>query len=503
MEEIIEARVWQKTDTEANWLANPLPLGAGEQAFVTDKNNFKVNVYPEKKTFAELEYFYKGDVIGNVTLSDDLSLKSDGVYYAQTSGTYGGVVVKEGYYTLLRKKNGVWSLELETKMPSADTSMLVPKSDLKIEGEINYTPYIVSGFNYSSTGVKTTSYASKIIEDLPIDSSKGQLIIKNIIADSLKKGFFKRNDGSITGSVFDLSVIPKTLNIPADAVKLCFCFSRNSQTEMPVVEYSSNSKNIYAIGENMLTAQKLSDNNEVPNPTSPKMAVNKSYFDANAVSSTNVISDIFYSDNKLNRDYIVTGKYINSAGEVLNSAQQHIIQNHPIEEYSGKVVTFDGYIQNSTKKLVFRDNSNTIIGSVLSLTTAPFTVTVPALATKYDMSIKGATDEISSYDKLRMNIGSKSLPFNPYKESLITTILGKKIYAEKAKGAESGGGNSFDQTLNTTDNVKFNSVETKQLIYSAIQFNLPTGNGAPPSEVQIGDAWVDTSNGNTIKVKTS
>ena len=53
-----------------------------------------------------------------MVLEEDLSLKSDGVYRPQTSGTYGGVVVKEGYYTLLRKKDGVWSLESEVKMPT-------------------------------------------------------------------------------------------------------------------------------------------------------------------------------------------------------------------------------------------------------------------------------------------------------------------------------------------------------------------------------------------------
>ena len=110
-DKIIEARVWQKVDTEANWLANPLPLGSGEQAFVSDKNNFKVNTFPTKKTFAELEYYYKGDVIGGVLPTDDLASKTDGVYRATISGTYSGVVVKEGYYTLLRKTGNVWSLE--------------------------------------------------------------------------------------------------------------------------------------------------------------------------------------------------------------------------------------------------------------------------------------------------------------------------------------------------------------------------------------------------------
>ena len=129
MAEIIQARVWQKVDTEANWLANPLPLGTGEQAFVSDKNNFKVNVYNEKKTFAELEYYYKGDIISGVLPTDNLASKPNGVYRATISGTYGGVVVKEGYYTLLRKDNGVWKLESEVKMPTISVANAVQQGN--------------------------------------------------------------------------------------------------------------------------------------------------------------------------------------------------------------------------------------------------------------------------------------------------------------------------------------------------------------------------------------
>lgn len=129
MAEIIQARVWQKVDTEANWLANPLPLGTGEQAFVSDKNNFKVNTFKTKKTFAELEYYYKGDILGGILPTDDLASKPDGVYRATISGTYRGVVVKEGYYTLLRKTGMVWKLESEVKMPTLSPTGKVEKGN--------------------------------------------------------------------------------------------------------------------------------------------------------------------------------------------------------------------------------------------------------------------------------------------------------------------------------------------------------------------------------------
>ncbi len=477
--------------------ANTAYVDAGKENKVYNKS--QVNELIE-----DLREGTLGSILPSQTLPQ-LNTLPDGNYYAAEAGTYAfGVTVPNGWQYRFSKIGNVWDVLTKVEMPMQDLNTVVAKSDLKSSELIDYNSYVLSGYTYNSAGDKIASANSKIIENLPVDPSKLNLYIDNIIPDTLKKIFYKNASGVITGGVGDLSVIPKVSSIPSTAVTMSCCFSRNSQPELPTIKYGNTaSDNIYAIEDKKLTAQKLSTDNEVPAPTAPKMAVNKEYFDANALSENSITSEEVFSDNKLNRDYIVTGKYINSAGEVLNSAQQHIIQNHPISEYAGQLVTFNGFIPSSTKKLVFRDNSNVIIGSIFSLTTAPFTVLAPELATKYDLSAKGATDAISSYDELRMNVGPTSLPYKPFKETLITEILGKGIYAEKAKGAESGGGNLFDQSLNKADNVEFNSVTTQQLIYSAIQFNLPTGAGAPPIEVQIGDAWVDTSNGNTIKVKTS
>ena len=71
-----------------------------------------------------------------------------------------------------------------------------------------------------------------------------------------------------------------------------------------------------------------------------------------------------------------------------------------------------------------------------------------------------------------------------------------------------------DQNLNTTDDVKFNKVTTDEVVakkitteevlgitkIQAIQFELPEGIGQAPSDLKIGDAWVDRTDG-TIKIK--
>ena len=79
------------------------------------------------------------EINGKVNATENLSLKEPGVYRAETSGTIGSVVVKEGYYTLLRKKDdGSWVLESEVKMPMQDLT--------KIETELNSTKTKVDKF---------------------------------------------------------------------------------------------------------------------------------------------------------------------------------------------------------------------------------------------------------------------------------------------------------------------------------------------------------------------
>ena len=60
-------------------------------------------------------------ILGSINPSTNTSSLEDGVYRAEVEGTYpnaSNIVVKEGYYTLLRKDNGVWKLESEVKMPT-------------------------------------------------------------------------------------------------------------------------------------------------------------------------------------------------------------------------------------------------------------------------------------------------------------------------------------------------------------------------------------------------
>ena len=167
MSTFIEARIIQKVDTEANWMANPLKLYQGEVAYVSDKNNFKLNTTEIPKTFAELDYYYNGDIIGGVLPTDDLASKPDGVYRAVTSGTYRGVVVKEGYYTLLRKTGSVWSLESEVKMPMQDLTAIEKKvndNETKVDNFIEKKDINGGWVSHDKFEEMTSGVPSKIIK---------------------------------------------------------------------------------------------------------------------------------------------------------------------------------------------------------------------------------------------------------------------------------------------------------------------------------------------------
>lgn len=60
--------------------------------------------------------------------------------------------------------------------------------------------------------------------------------------------------------------------------------------------------------------------------------------------------------------------------------------------------------------------------------------------------------------------------------------------------ATGGGGTTYDQSLNTTDNVKFASIKTDALDVSG---TMPSGTLAQPPKVNKGDMWLDTTDSAT------
>ena len=98
------------------------------------------------------------NVIGSINTTTETTSLPSGVYHAQTSGTYtnaSGIVVKEGYYTLLRKKDdGSWVLESEVKMSMQDLTPLenrITENENKVDDFIdNFSVTVDQEFDANS-----------------------------------------------------------------------------------------------------------------------------------------------------------------------------------------------------------------------------------------------------------------------------------------------------------------------------------------------------------------
>ena len=77
----------------------------------------------------KIKDFATAGIVGSINPSTVTTDLIDGVYHAQISGTYtnaGNIVVKDGYYTLLRKNtDDSWVLEIEVEMPVYNESNLI------------------------------------------------------------------------------------------------------------------------------------------------------------------------------------------------------------------------------------------------------------------------------------------------------------------------------------------------------------------------------------------
>ena len=121
------------------------------------------------------------EINGKVNTTENLSLKEPGVYRAETSGTIGGITVKEGYYTLLRKKDdGSWVLESETKILMQDLTPLNNRIT-QVETEVNN---FIDNFTVETSSEITENTTTPINSDAVLnfvdnDFWKRQ-IVKNI-----------------------------------------------------------------------------------------------------------------------------------------------------------------------------------------------------------------------------------------------------------------------------------------------------------------------------------
>lgn len=144
---IIKARVQQKTDTLANWLANTNIILEGEQAFVVNDLgqpiNFKIG--DGTKTFSELPYWIRYDQAAYIQYTDTPT--EEVAYTIVGPGTYGSIEINQSQIGILSWNGLEWSSEI-INIPN-EAHELKPISSgslptITTQG-INYKMYVSGG----------------------------------------------------------------------------------------------------------------------------------------------------------------------------------------------------------------------------------------------------------------------------------------------------------------------------------------------------------------------
>lgn len=262
--------------------------------------------------------------------------------------------------------------------------------------------------------------------------------------------------------------------------------------------YINENKNIGAgyvseVNKTPIKAKSLSNNNIVPTPITRDNAVNKGYFDDNALKDSDL--KIKTSSNLFDRTKIVDNKYISNTGSVqsVDGWQFILINVSKIDDLSN--ITF-GRIKPSTPSYwcfyntdVIEDLNvgNKITNGTFITTENSITVEKPVGAITLGITIKRPTNAETVYKQGTINIGSVLLPYEEYYQVV-----------EKIKDYElQGGGESYNQDLNTFDDVVFNKISTSTIETSILVANLPTSD----IDIPLNHAWIDIENNNVIKVK--
>ena len=503
----IDARVKQKTGTAAEFAG--YTLLEGEIALVRTSAsgpvwNFKVG----PGNFDDLDWSLQNP--GAAQEADTSTVFPAGVpglYIPTEDGTYEGVTVdlSAGYVQLIWDGENMVKVEFPINLSGyvatsvinqpdgvagLDDTGKTPVSVLPIVTDSILDPgNIITGKFVGSDGSVTDSTDSVSIVGQPIS---GQFTIGGFLPDSLKYlALYDASDSFIQS--YQMGTLPRTITPPPNTAKLSVTIKRLTEPDDSgwagvYISQGESSPRVTEIGSMGLLASGLIPGSTVSDPVEQMEPVNlRTLNNLSVLESELEVTTEISTVNLLDMDYLVRFRTIDSAGNVNTSTlgSNVIIGNHPLA--ANFEFTISGIAPDSLKKIVFRDSGGNAIGPIYDFGSMPRTFTSPAGTVTFDCTLRRAVEPSDDvFEFAALNPGGQVLPYEPHKIETITGIGSKRI-----------AGQSYDQSLDTTDDVKFNSVEM-----AAFKANLPEGAGSPPVGVEVGDAWIDTTD-NTIKVRRS
>ncbi|WP_215225850.1 hypothetical protein [Echinicola shivajiensis] len=448
-----------------------------------------------------LQITVSGQFLGLISPSDDAPISgTTGWYWATEQGTYtnhgGFVLAPPNNFAIITVNDGNFDgrgiqLDLGGVLLTENTNQLPL-------GINHFKPSLVQNDKYiASNGVISTLAGRKLMVH-PVSENK-TYTVSGIKPNSSKYLTFHDSSGTKLGTHYQINVTALVVTAPAGAVEVRYTIKwesepddsgwANAQFEEGSVKTEYEAFQGYSISEveNLpLKATSLVKENRVPDPDDDHNAINKGYFDLNSVRTQDLTLEP--SNNLFNPTLIVEDAYVNSAGTITNAVGWKYI-DIPVNELTD--YTIGRIFSTGTVYWSIWDASDVKLTNGGFASGATQVVTVPSNGAKLKVLIKRDVDDDSVYNEGTVNDGETLLtPYEAWSFELVTHIKGYPL-----KSSEGGGGEAYDQSLNTTDAVQFVAITAQ-----AATFDLPEGAGSPPLGVEIGDLWVDT-NDSIIKVR--
>lgn len=447
--EILEARVIQKVGTEAEWLANPLPLLDGEAAIVRRADGMPVNLKfgLDGKTFAELPYFI--DYSQAAYIAYEATPTQPIAYTFVGEGTYGAITVADGYMAVLGWDGTNWSKNAEIELPQpTGTDVITPSGDdLVTEKAVR---------DYSATKTDLLSKA-----DVTVETGKNKFNKATVTT-----GAYMMADGTITSSATNVysAPIPVELNVEyrfrsainnAGLRFLCALdadlnpiptegsnagLSSKTFTN-PLVKYMIVSVNVNGVDDFQIeigsvstpyepyTEKKVIDPSQIPSNvrTEEVKIIQNDLSFAELKEGSNNLANIYADDVTING-------FLNNSGNIVSGDGTYNTTGFIDITKAGQL-----YVTASRHRFsAFYDaNKNFIAGSYNSTSGNNITLTKPSGAVFLRISVPVSSNGVPYWEPLMVNYGNVALPWEQYQQSY---YLLKNVAVED-------GGNVSDEIL--------------------------------------------------------
>lgn len=545
-EEIIKARVWTKVDTLENWNNNPLLLGPGEMALVTTPSGIPLNMKwgdkSERKRFSDLPFAISYDQGQFVAIDAPGVLptpESDVAYSLVGPGTYtfagqSDIVAPEGRLSQLLWDGSSWSLVDMGELPVQPADGIVALNDTgATSGDTVYKALaplsaIIEGGNFPIGDTDFSSYTTNNTQEY-IFIQRMHPVLQDGVVDVVRANLHRGGDINLfvvrpTGVAQQFQMVHKILiegaTVGDNIFNVNFTVLKDDQIaigQLPgggLITTKTQANGLwlatnpdYNIGQSVT----MSNSNR---SIALSYELNIQGFDDKINQVDAKVDDLQVevsgamkeydltiepSINMFNPEKIVSGKYVSNSGSVASNASFACILINVENIADGEDITINGFNTASVATPAYwafytTDNPatfglpNLIEGSNAMFTSNPQTFQKPAGAVGLAINILRTNQTASVYANATINLGTTPISYQPFTGDTITKYKDYNF-------AGGGGGESYDQSLNTTDNVEFNSVITHALLAE-----LPEGAGSPPAGVLIGQAWIDTTD-DSIKVR--